>query len=58
MPYMRRPICDESIHIIGEAYSSQQGWTEGAFCVTENLLQEWFHLNRPCWLADDYYLGW
>ncbi|MCC8373518.1 MULTISPECIES: flavin monoamine oxidase family protein [Photorhabdus] len=58
MPYMRRPICDESIHIIGEAYSSQQGWTEGAFCVTENLLQEWFNLKRPHWLADDYYLGW
>jgi monoamine oxidase len=35
MPYMRKPVVDEAIHIIGEAYSDQQGWVEGAFCVAE-----------------------
>lgn len=57
MPYMRRPYTDESVHIIGDTYSGQQGWIEGAFCVSENLLQDYFHLKRPGWLDKDYYLG-
>lgn len=58
MPYMRKPLADESIHIIGEAYSDQQGWVEGAFCVAELMLQDYFGLQRPYWLSPDYYLGW
>jgi len=58
MPYMRRPDPQEAIHICGEAYSDQQGWIEGAFCVTEKMLQEHFSLPWPTWLAKDYYLGW
>lgn len=58
MPYMRKPLVDESIHIIGEAYSDQQGWVEGAFCVAELMLQDYFGLSRPYWLSPDYYLGW
>ncbi len=58
MPYMRKPVADESIHIIGEAYSDQQGWVEGAFCEAEKMLQEHFGLSRPYWLSPDYYLGW
>lgn len=58
MPYMRKPVVDEAIHIIGEAYSDQQGWVEGAFCVAEKMLQDHFGLKRPYWLSDDYYLGW
>lgn len=58
MPYMRKPLADESIHIIGEAYSDQQGWVEGAFCVAELMLQDYFGLSRPYWLSPDYYLGW
>ncbi|QTL39366.1 FAD-dependent oxidoreductase [Xenorhabdus budapestensis] len=57
MPFMRHPIKNESIHIIGEAYSGDQGWTEGAFCVAERLLQEIFYLNWPEWLDKEYYLG-
>ncbi|MCC8380654.1 FAD-dependent oxidoreductase [Xenorhabdus sp. PB30.3] len=57
MPFMRHPIKNESVHIIGEAYSGDQGWTEGAFCVTEKLLQEIFRLNWPEWLDKEYYLG-
>lgn len=58
MPFMRRPYPEEQIHICGEAYSDQQGWVEGAFCVAELMLQEHFDLKRPSWLDKDYYLGW
>lgn len=58
MPYMRKPVADESIHIIGEAYSDQQGWVEGAFCEAEKMLQEHFGMHRPIWLSPTYYLGW
>lgn len=58
MPYMRKPVADEQIHICGEAYSDQQGWVEGAFCEAEKMLQEYFGLDRPIWLSPDYYLGW
>ncbi len=58
MPYMRKPLPKESIHICGEAYSDQQGWVEGAFCEAEKMLQEYFGLKRPVWLNKDYYLRW
>ncbi|WP_152681952.1 flavin monoamine oxidase family protein [Chromobacterium subtsugae] len=58
MPYMRRPDHGENIHITGEAYSDDQGWVEGALCVTELMLQEWFDMAWPAWLNRDYYLGW
>ena len=58
MEFMRKPIPKEDIYIVGEAYSDQQGWVEGAFCVAEKMLQDHFSLNRPDWLAKDYYLGW
>ena len=58
MPYMRRPLKSEQIHIIGEAYSDQQGWVEGAFCEAEKMLQQHFKMKRPKWLAADYYMGW
>lgn len=58
MHYMRNPDKAEKIYICGEAYSDQQGWVEGAFCVVENMLEEYFDLKRPDWIAADYYLGW
>ncbi|WP_158837506.1 flavin monoamine oxidase family protein [Polaribacter sp. L3A8] len=58
MKYMRNPIAEESIYICGEAYSDQQGWVEGAFCVAERMLQSYFELKRPTWISSDYYLGW
>jgi hypothetical protein len=57
MQYMRRPWKDQEIHIVGEAYSDQQGWVEGAFCIAEQMLQENFGLKWPSWLPTDYYLG-
>ncbi len=58
MPYMRKPMPNEEIHIVGEAYSDQQGWVEGAFCEAEKMLESYFRLNYPSWLAPGYYLGW
>lgn len=58
MQFMRRPNGAEQIHICGEAYSDQQGWVEGAFCVAEKMLQEHFAMPWPNWLEKDYYLGW
>ncbi len=58
MAYMRNPNPEESIYICGEAYSDQQGWVEGAFCVAETMLEDHFDLLRPGWIPCDYYLGW
>lgn len=58
MKYMRHPIKEETIYVCGEAYSDQQGWVEGAFCVAENMLEAQFGLKRPSWIPIDYYLGW
>jgi monoamine oxidase len=58
MQYMRRPDPNEAVHVCGEAYSDQQGWVEGALCVAERMLQEYFGLKWPGWLDPNYYLGW
>jgi len=59
MKYMRCPDPNESVYVCGEAYSEQQGWVEGAFCVAEHMLQDHFGMRWPDeWLARDYYLGW
>ncbi len=58
MAFMRQPNPSEAIHICGEAYSDQQGWIEGAFCVAERMLQDHLGLAWPFWLDQDYYLGW
>lgn len=59
VPYMRKPSSTENVFICGEAYSNQQGWVEGAFCIAEKMLQEHFELDWPEWLTNkDYYLGW
>ncbi len=57
MPFMRHPLPHEAIHIVGDAYSGKQGWIEGAFCETEKMLQESYHLQWPTWLSTSYYLG-
>jgi hypothetical protein len=58
MKYMRKPKANEEIHICGEAYSDQQGWIEGAFCVAERMLQDEYKLTPPLeWLSANYYLG-
>lgn len=51
---MRKPVADQQIHIVGEAYSMGQGWVEGALTVAESTLQEFFGLKRPNWLPKNY----
>lgn len=58
MPYVRQPKEKERIFIVGEAYSDQQGWIEGALCVAEHVMQEKYSLMWPDWLSKDYYIGW
>ncbi len=58
MPYLRQPMVEERIYLAGEAYSDQQGWVEGAFCVTEHIMREKYGLVCPDWLDKKYYLGW
>jgi len=42
---MRRPFADVSLHVCGEAWSSQQGWVEGALETADAVLEE--HLGLP-----------
>ena len=58
MRFMRRPVPGEAVHVCGEAYSDAQGWVEGALCVAEHMVQEWFGVDWPSWLDSGYYLGW
>ena len=51
---MRKPVENEDIHIVGEAYSYGQGWVEGALDTAESTLHEFFGLKRPTWLKKDY----
>jgi lysine 2-monooxygenase len=48
---MRKPVAEHHIHIVGEAYSYNQGWMEGALDTAESTLQEFFGLKTPPWLA-------
>lgn len=49
---MRHPVEDQDIYIVGEAYSYEQGWVEGALNTAESMLEEFFELARPSWLKD------
>jgi monoamine oxidase len=47
---MRKPVENEDIHIVGEAYSYGQGWVEGALDTAESTLRDFFGLKPPAWL--------
>jgi len=53
--YNEALLPDENLHIIGEAFSNQQGWVEGAFETAEHLIQEVFKLDGPSWLSSSDY---
>lgn len=44
-----------NIHLIGEVFSHNQGWTEGALETAEHLLQEVFGMDAPDWLDENDY---
>jgi hypothetical protein len=53
---MRKPVEDQDIYIVGEAYSYGQGWVEGALDTAESMLEDFFGLKRPAWLKKSYQL--
>jgi hypothetical protein len=53
---MRKPVRDQDIYIVGEAYSYGQGWVEGALDTAESALEDFFGLERPAWLKKSYAL--
>lgn len=46
---MQQPLPDASIHICGEAWSTDQGWVRGALRTAEGMLQAKFALPPPPW---------
>jgi lysine 2-monooxygenase len=47
---MRRPDAAVNLHICGEAWSTGQGWVQGALATAEHVLQQELGLERPAWL--------
>ncbi len=50
MPRMRHPDPAVNVHICGEAWSTGQGWVQGALATAEHVLQQELGLARPAWL--------
>jgi monoamine oxidase len=50
MPRMRHPDPGLNVHICGEAWSTAQGWVQGALATAEQVLQQELGLTRPDWL--------
>ena len=36
---------DADIFIVGEAYSNDQAWVEGAYCTAESVLNDFFDIE-------------
>lgn len=57
MPRIRRPIAGLPLSIVGEAWSTEAGWIEGALNTAEHVLQEQYGLARPAWLPASHTIG-
>jgi hypothetical protein len=62
MPRIRRMSVgpgggDPRVFLCGEAWSNQQGWVEGALNTAEMVLETYFGLSRPDWVASTYDFG-
>jgi hypothetical protein len=53
---MLKPVDQDDIFIVGEAFSIGQGWVEGALDTAETMLEKYYKLERPKWLDPDYQL--
>jgi monoamine oxidase len=47
---MLQPSAEWPVYVCGEAYSSAQGWVEGALQTAERMLMDKFDLRSPDWL--------
>ena len=52
IPQVAQPVAGVPVYICGEAYSSNQGWVEGALETAELILQRHLRLAPPVWLAE------
>jgi monoamine oxidase len=51
MKEIMRPVPGAALHIVGEAWSTEQGWVEGALQTSEALVRDAMHLSAPAWLS-------
>lgn len=51
IPRMVKPLQNQPVFIVGEAYSKTQGWVEGALQTSELLLQQHLGLPAPAWIS-------
>lgn len=47
------PDTDAPIYIVGETYSNDQAWVEGAYCTAESVLNTWFGIEPI--ISEEYY---
>lgn len=57
MGRIRRPFSEERFFIVGEAYSGNQGWVEGALSTAEHVLRDYFNLQPARWQPQSLYVG-
>lgn len=50
---MTHPVPDFPCYIVGEAWSTNQTWVEGALQTSEIVLQKRFGLSQPDWVSDE-----
>ncbi len=48
-PKMLRPDPQTPLYVCGDAYSSDQGWTEGALATGEKVMRRYLGLTPPPW---------
>lgn len=51
-PKIARLDEEQPVYIVGEAYSSTQGWVEGALETSEYVLKNYFEMSDPAWLEN------
>jgi lysine 2-monooxygenase len=51
MPRIQRPVEKANLYICGEAWSTQQGWVEGALQTADAVLEGQLGISPPPWLA-------
>lgn len=57
MPRIRKPVGALPLSIVGEAWSTEAGWIEGALNTAEHVLEEQYGISRPVWLPRSYSIG-
>lgn len=57
MPRIRRPVEQLPLSIVGEAWSTDAGWIEGALNTAQHVLEEQYGVKRPAWLPASYSIG-